>query len=70
MSAFILGLSSSDKYLQLNNTSKPSKKDKKKRKKKKHTEDSDEDIPTAHEVSTVVDMPEVNIKLYIINFGW
>lgn len=57
----MLGLSSSDKYLQLDSSSKPSKKDKKsRRKKKKHQQDeSDDDIQPAHEVSTVVDMPEV-----------
>ncbi|VDI68190.1 AP-3 complex subunit delta [Mytilus galloprovincialis] len=49
-----------DKYLQLDSSSKPSKKDKKsRRKKKKHQQDeSDDDIQPAHEVSTVVDMPE------------
>ena len=54
------GLSSSDKYLHLNSSSKPSKKDKKsRRKKKKHAaEDSDDDVQAAHEVSTVVDMPD------------
>jgi hypothetical protein len=65
-----LGLSSSDKYLHLNSSSKPSKKDKKsRRKKKKHAaEDSDDDVQAAHEVSTVVDMPDVSSICYIVLF--
>lgn len=66
----VLGLSSSDKYLHLNSSSKPSKKDKKsRRKKKKHAaEDSDDDVQAAHEVSTVVDMPDVSSVCYIVLF--
>jgi len=67
---FFLGLSSSDKYLHLNSSSKPSKKDKKSRRKKKKNaaEDSDDDVQAAHEVSTVVDMPDVSSICYIVLF--
>ncbi|KAH9491695.1 AP-3 complex subunit delta-1 [Bulinus truncatus] len=60
------GLSSSDKYMILQQKveqvkrgkKEKSKKKKKKGKKSKNVEESDEDVPTVHSVSTVVDAPE------------
>lgn len=53
------GITASDKYLTMNATGgKSSKKGRKKKKKRKGEESDEEDIPAAHQVSNVEEMPE------------
>ena len=54
-----IGISASDKYLTMNATGEKSKKGRKKKKKRKGEESDEEDIPSAHQVSNVEEMPEV-----------